>query len=148
MTLFFPDVNVWLALSIADHSHTEVAWKWLDSVPANSRLLFSRYTQLGLLRLLTNPAITGRHPLTLREAWAVFDGWMSDARVQFYPEPRNADAALRKATEPFAAQPSSKWVGDCWVLAFATGTGATLVTFDKALHDFARKQGYAALLPR
>jgi hypothetical protein len=148
MTLFFPDVNVWLALSIADHSHAEAAWQWLDSIPPNSRLLFSRYAQLGLLRLLTNPAVTGKYPLTLREAWAVYDGWMSDRRVQFYPEPRNVDSAFLKATEPFASRPSSKWISDCWVLAFSSQTGATLVTFDKALFEFARKQGYAAIVPR
>ncbi|MGA8108092.1 MAG: TA system VapC family ribonuclease toxin [Acidobacteriaceae bacterium] len=148
MTLFFPDVNVWLALSIADHCHTKTAWKWLDSVPGDGRLLFSRYTQLGVLQLLTSAAVTGKHPFTLREAWAAYDRWIQDPRVEFYPEPRNADSALREAMKPFETQPSSKAVGDCWLLAFAAGTGAALVTFDRALHDFARKCGQGAVMPR
>ncbi|MGA7524850.1 MAG: TA system VapC family ribonuclease toxin [Acidobacteriaceae bacterium] len=148
MTLFFPDLNVWLALSVIDHSHSEPAWKWLDSQSLDARLVFSRFTQIGLLRLLTNPAVTGNQPLTAREAWRVYDRWMEDPRVEFCPEPRNIDSAFRAVMEPFASKPASKWVGDCWLLAFAAGTDATLVTFDRALLEFARKQGHAAVMPR
>ena len=38
MTSFFPDLNVWLALSVAGHSHSAEAWKWLSLVPAETRL--------------------------------------------------------------------------------------------------------------
>jgi predicted nucleic acid-binding protein len=48
---------------------------------------------------------------------------------------------------PFASKPASKWVGDCWVLASAVGNLATLVTFDQALFDFARKKGHSAVIP-
>jgi predicted nucleic acid-binding protein len=53
MTSFFPDVNVWLALSVAEHSHSAFALDWLNRLPADTTLLFSRYTQLdqALLRL-------------------------------------------------------------------------------------------------
>ncbi|HEY1809017.1 MAG TPA: TA system VapC family ribonuclease toxin [Acidobacteriaceae bacterium] len=148
MTLYFPDVNVWVALSVVDHSHNAVVWKWLRSLPEDVRLVFSRYTQLGILRLLANAAVTGTQPLTLREAWDVYDQWSEDPRVDFYPEPRNVDSAFRKTSEPFAGKPASKWVGDCWLLAFAEEAGATLVTFDRALLEFARKQGLAAMMPR
>jgi toxin-antitoxin system PIN domain toxin len=147
MTLFFPDVNVWVALSVANHSHSREAWHWLDLLPAGARLIFSRYTQLGLLRLLTNAAVTGDSSLTLSEAWGVYDRWLEDSRVEFYPEPRGVDHGFRQATEPFAAKPASKQVGDCWLLAFAAGAPAALVTFDRALYDFARKQGHSALIP-
>lgn len=50
-------------------------------------------------------------------------------------------------TEPFAARAASKWVGDCWLLAFAAGVSATLVTFDRPLHDYARKSGFASVIP-
>jgi len=148
MTLYFPDVNVWLALSVVDHTHNTVAWKWLRSLRGDVRLVFSRYTQLGVLRLLANAAVTGPHPLTLREAWNVYDQWMEDPRVDFYPEPRNIDSAFRGAMKPFATKSAPAWVGDCWLLAFAEETGATLVTFDRALLDFSRKQGHSAVMPR
>ena len=36
-----------------------------------------------------------------------------------------------------AAQHASKWIGDCYLLAFAKESGARLVTFDKALASLA-----------
>ena len=147
MTSFFPDVNVWLALSVATHSHSSDAWRWMRTVPGDTRLILSRYTELGLLRLLTNSVVMGTETLVLRTAWAVLDRWLEDPRVALYPDPRNVDVEFRKATKPFASQPASKWVGDCWVLASAVGNDATLVTFDRALYDLARKQGHSAALP-
>jgi hypothetical protein len=77
----------------------------------------------------------------------VYDRWLGDPRVEFYPEPRGVDAGFRRATAPFAAQTAAKWVGDCWLLAFAEAAQAQLVTFDKALYSFARKQGCLAVAP-
>ena len=44
MTLFFPDVNVWLALSDPDHIHSKAAWKWLKTAPEDRNIVFSRFT--------------------------------------------------------------------------------------------------------
>jgi uncharacterized protein len=147
MILLFTDVNVWLALSDGTHVHHKTAWAWLNLQPDDARLIFSRYTQLGLLRLLTNTAVMGDETLTLRQAWAVYDRWLEDPRVEYYPEPRDLEAKFRQTTQPFAAKRASKWVGDCWLLAFAESAKAQLVTFDRALYNFARKQGNSAVLP-
>jgi uncharacterized protein len=147
MTLFFPDLNVRLALSDTGHIHSASAWKWLKMLPNDHRLIFSRYTQIGLLRLLTNASVMGDQTLTLRKAWAVYDRWLEDPRVEFYPEPRNLETEFRQTTEPFAARQASKAVGDCFLLAYAKALQATLVTFDRALHDVARKQGHSAVIP-
>ena len=72
MTLFFPDLNVWLALSVASHAHCRKAWNWFNLLPDDARLIFSRYTQIGLLRLLTNQAAMGEQTLTLNQDNA---GW-------------------------------------------------------------------------
>ena len=147
MTSFFPDLNVWLALSVAGHSHNGEAWNWFNLLSSEARLIFSRYTQVGLLRLLTNPAAMGEQTLNLQKAWGVYERWLSDPRVEFYPEPRDLDAAFREATAPFALQRASKWVGDCYLLAYSKQSDAALVTFDRALLDVARKYGYAAIVP-
>ncbi len=147
MTLFFPDLNVWLALSDTGHIHSASAWKWLKMLPDDRKLIFSRYTQIGLLRLLTNSSVMGEQTLTLRKAWSVYDRWLEDSRVEFYPEPRNLGTGFRLTTEPFGAQQASKAVGDCFLLAYAKEIQATLVTFDRALHQFAHKQGHAAVIP-
>lgn len=147
MTLYFPDLNVWLALTDEYHAHHSAAWSWLAGLPHGARLIFSRYTQIGILRLLTNPAVMGKAAFTLREAWSAYDQWLDDPRVEFFPEPRTIDPEFRTATQPFSAKHASKWLGDCWLLAFAQSAGASLVTFDKALHAFAQKQGNRAVMP-
>jgi toxin-antitoxin system PIN domain toxin len=147
MISFFPDLNVWLALSVAGHSHSAEAWSWLTLVPAEARLVFCRYTQVGLLRLLTNEAVMGAETITLRRAWEVYNGWVNDRRVEFYPESPSLDVTFREATAPFAARKASKWIGDCYLLVFAKESQASLVTFDKALLGIARKRGYSAIAP-
>ncbi len=147
MTWFFPDLNVWLALSHARHSHHIEAWTWFNSLPQDARLLFSRYTQLGLLRLLTNRTVMGEQTLLLKDAWAVYDNWLKDSRLAFHPEPNGLDAALREATQQFAEMSVPKWIGDCYLLAYAKHSSARLVTFDKALRELARKQHCAVLEP-
>jgi hypothetical protein len=87
------------------------------------------------------------YTLTVQDAWTIYARWLSDPRVQFHPEPRRLDSAFREATGAFASQQASKWIGDCCLLAFARESGATLVTFDKALLGLARKQNYAAIAP-
>jgi hypothetical protein len=147
MTLFFPDLNVWLALSDGGNLHHAIAWKWFECVEGRDKLAFSRYTQIGLLRLLTNQAVMGEQVLTLHDAWDLYDRWLEDPHVEFYPEPRGVDSTFRKITKLFAAQPASKAIGDCWLLAFAAEIQATLVTFDRALYGLAKKQGHAAAIP-
>ena len=147
MTLFFPDLNVWLALSDTTHVHGDDAWKWDHRLDANAKIAFSRFTQIGLLRLLATPSVMGSAVLTLAQAWDVYDRWLNDPNVEFFPEPRGVDAAFRHFTAPLASQAASKAVGDCWLLAHASGIGATLVTFDRALHTLARKHGQAAVIP-
>jgi predicted nucleic acid-binding protein len=110
-------------------------------------LIFSRYTHIGLLRLLTNQAAMGEQTLTLRKAWVVYDRWLQDPRVEFYPEPRDLDAAFRETTAPFAGKAATKWVGDCYLLAYAKQCHASLVTFDRALFELAGKQGCSAVIP-
>jgi len=147
MTSFFPDLNVWLALSVGAHRHNAEALHWLNSLPAGANLIFSRYTHVGLLRLLTYQFDMGEQTRTLRKAWGVYDRWLNDPRVEFYPEPRGIEAGFREATAPFAGKPASKWVGDCYLLAYAKHSHAALVTFDRALYDLAGKQDYSAVTP-
>lgn len=147
MTLFFPDVNVWLALSFTSHIHASSAWHWLNDSPPDRKLAFCRQTQLGLLRLLTNPAVMGERTLTLRPAWNAYDRWLEDPQVEYYPEPRDLELAFRQITQPLATRQASKAIGDCFLLAYAIGLGATIVTFDRALCAFALKHGVAVVNP-
>jgi toxin-antitoxin system PIN domain toxin len=119
-------VNVWLALTFPYHVHHAEAKRWLDSVATDSRITFSRYTQLGLLRLLTTTTVMGADTVTLREAWDAFDFWLEDPRIELRPEPPSIDGALRQATAPHLIQPASTAVGDSCLLAFAKQSDAAL----------------------
>src|SRR5436190_7727155 len=49
-----PDVNIWLAAAWARHSKHKLAKGWIDE--ETGALAFCRVSQMGLLRLLTNPS--------------------------------------------------------------------------------------------
>src|SRR5436853_252909 len=77
--------------------------------------------------------------LTLREAWAVYDRWISDPRIDMRREPFHVDALFRHTTEPFAKLASPKVLADCYLLAVANASEATLVTLDGGLAELGRR---------
>jgi predicted nucleic acid-binding protein len=58
-TSLFPDINVWVALTYEGHVHHTTAATWFTGLPPDVTLTFCRFTQLGLLRLLTTAALMG-----------------------------------------------------------------------------------------
>ena len=98
-SFLFPDINVWVALTHGLHVHHVVARDWFDSLDGDERFCFCRFTQLGLLRLLTATAVMGDEVLDQRQAWSVYDRWLADNRATFLEEPaeRGARAAVQNA---------------------------------------------------
>ena len=139
------DINVWLALSFGDHVHWDPAWEWFRSLK-DDRVLFCRFTQLGLLRLLTTAAVMGPDCMTVQDAWRVYDIWLRDPHVEIYPEPLEVDALFRIATAPFSRHSSPKMVSDCYLLAVSQAADARLVTFDAGLKRLAAKVHCDAVL--
>lgn len=125
-----PDINVWLALASSLHIHHRQAKAWFDSLK-DEELVFCRFTQLGLLRLLTTPAVMGSEVLTQRQAWQIYESFLQKSGAVFVQEPRTLDESFRRLTRMSSA--SSKDWADSYLAAFAAETGAKLVTFDKAL---------------
>ena len=130
-TFLFPDVNVWLALAHEIHPHHRVAAKWGASLADDAALCFCRFTQLGLLRLLTNPSAMGGDVLTQTKAWAVYDAFLKTAKAQMLEEPRGIEPVFRKQTS--RNEVSTKQWADGYLAAFALAAGILLVTFDRAL---------------
>jgi toxin-antitoxin system PIN domain toxin len=120
---------VWVALTYGGHVHHDVAQDWLREVPDGARLCFCRFTQLGLLRLLTARAVMGDDVCTQPEAWTVYDRWRDDDRVVFLDEPHGLDARFRSRTRRRHAAPQA-WA-DAYLAAFAEASEITLVTFDR-----------------
>ncbi|MBL9130731.1 MAG: PIN domain-containing protein [Verrucomicrobiaceae bacterium] len=133
-----PDTNLWLALSLSGHTHHAAAAAWLAEEHEPDSLLFCRSTQQSLLRLLTTVGVMslyGLPPLSNAEAWAVYDAFIADDRIQFQAEP----PGLEKVWKKFAARrmASPKLWMDAYLAAFAITSGAQLVTTDKAFTQFA-----------
>ncbi len=123
-----PDVNVWLAGVWARHALHSSARGWLTSEP--DEIAFCRVTQMALLRLVSNPAVTGDDSLTRRQAWDLVDRLMADRRITFLPEPEKL-ASIWVAFSKRNDRSHLLWTDD-YLAAFASAAGAELVTLDRA----------------
>jgi hypothetical protein len=128
-SLSFPDVNVWLALILEHHVHRGSALAWWQG--GMERAGFTRVTQISVLRLLTTAAAMDGRPLTMVDAWCVYDGLLQDDRVALFPEPAGIDIRFRGLSASGTASP--KVWADAYLIAFATCHQGQLVTFDQAL---------------
>jgi len=68
----------WLALTFEVPSHHRSAKSWFDSIEEEI-IAFCRLTQLGFLRLATNPPVFAEEALKLPDAWGCFDRFLEDA---------------------------------------------------------------------
>lgn len=70
-------------------------------------------------------------PLTIDEAWRVYDRFFDDDRVAFVSEPSDVEKRFREKAVGRTASP--KVWADAWMLAIAEVAGGQLITFDQAL---------------
>jgi toxin-antitoxin system PIN domain toxin len=126
MSLVFPDVNVWLVLIIEDQ---KAALNWWQR--ESGAIAFCRFTQIGLLRLLTTSAVMDGKPLSMKQAWNAYDILAGDERVEFISEPAAVERAFRGLSSSTHATP--KLWADAYVTAFAGECGGSIVTFDRTL---------------
>jgi uncharacterized protein len=127
--LILLDVGVWLAAVWGRHAHHPMTADWINR--QTDDLLFCRVTQMGLLRLLSNPAIMGEEAIDRSAAWRVFDQLWADERVLWADEPDDLDAVWRAISA--RDDKSHKLWTDDYLAAFAQTSGATLATLDRKL---------------
>lgn len=123
------DVGVWLAAVWGRHVHYPVASEWVNG--QTDDLVFCRVTQMGLLRLLSNPAIMGDDALDRSQVWRLFDQLWSDERVLWADEPDELDAVWRAISA--RDDKSHKLWTDDYLAAFAQAGDLTLATLDRML---------------
>jgi toxin-antitoxin system PIN domain toxin len=120
------DVNVWLALADADHTHHAVASAyWMEAEV--SEVAFCRLSMMGFLRLSTHPKVLSNPP-TVEQAWNLYRQYRSNPLVVFLEEPLDFEACLEK----LASSPSfvpRLWT-DAQLAALAITSGCRLVSFD------------------
>lgn len=124
------DVNVWLSAVWARHSQHRKAKQWFDG--EDDEIAFCRVTQMALLRLITNPAITRDDALTRRQAWNLMEHLLSDPRVRYLAEPQGL-VSLWAAFSKRDDKSHLLWTDD-YLAAFAQSASAELVTFDRGFH--------------
>lgn len=127
---FLPDVNVWIAIAVADHEHHQEAANWLATT-ANDSLAFCRITQMGFLRLLTNARVMGPDRFSPQSAWQLFDRLCRETGAAVSDEPGDFETAWRQDTAARVAGPNA-WT-DAYIAAFAQTRGFRVVTFDQAM---------------
>ncbi|UCF95865.1 MAG: PIN domain-containing protein [Spirochaetaceae bacterium] len=131
--MYLPDINVWLALTFEAHSHHPQAKSWFEAIQ-DDIIMFCRVTQLGFLRLATNPAVFTEEALTSQDAWDCFDRFCEDSRIEFTLEPIGLEHFFRRYTSESSYSP--KVWKDAYLAAFAVTSGTRLVSFDKAFQRY------------
>ena len=137
------DVGVWLAAVWGRHAHYPAASEWFNRQADD--LVFCRVTQLGLLRLLSNPAIMGGDAVDRSHAWRLFDQLWSDERVLWADEPNELDAVWRAISA--RDDKSHKLWTDDYLAAFAQASDLTLATLDRKLPSRYPSVRVESLLP-
>jgi toxin-antitoxin system PIN domain toxin len=127
-----PDVNLLLALVAAGHTHHAAAREWFETRESDS-VAVCRVTQMGLLRLLTNPRVLPSGVYSIDRAWDIANEVLADRRVFFEYEPPELDGVWISLMRHKSAG-SNSWT-DAYLAAFARQCDFEMVTFD---HGFSR----------
>jgi len=128
------DVNVLLALLTDRHASHARAIDWANNLPADGAVL-CRLAQLGLMRLLNNPAVMGDEALDAAACWSLWRRLLEDERFLFVPdEPPDLDVFFAQFTVGRTFSPRV-WT-DAYLAAYAHAMHLTLVTFDKGFTSF------------
>src|SRR5262245_43906702 len=115
-TSLFPDINVWVALTYEGHLHHSDAANWFATLSPDVTVAVCRFTQRGLLRLLTAETVMRDEVMTQPQAWAAYDRWLRDPRVEFVDEPEGIETRFRALTR--LREPATKDWGDSYLAAF------------------------------
>lgn len=130
-----PDVNVLVAMSCRAHAHYSAAVQWHGrAVQNNETWALCRLTSLGLLRLLTNPAVLGTDVLTPAKAWTVLEKLESDPFCSFLDEPPDCMFNFKKITT--AAEFRPRDLTDAYLAAFAVSSHSRIITFDRRFNHW------------
>jgi toxin-antitoxin system PIN domain toxin len=126
------DLNILTALLWPAHEHHEVAHRWF-SARAHRRWATCSLTQLGFVRLLSNPAFS-RDALSPSEAVMLLAASLSHTTHEFWTETLQLPDAI-EGMEP--ALRGYRQLTDAYLLALANRRKGVLATFDRGLRSLA-----------
>ncbi len=128
------DINVWVALGDANHSHHRTAQTYWAG-PSHDQLWFCRHTALGFKRLMCQPAMLGERVLTIVQAFEAYQVIRKQARVDLMLDPPDLESAW-VALALQSPWPPRMWP-DAYLAAFAITANLRLVSFDRDFSKFA-----------
>ena len=126
-----PDINVWIALAWDGHIFHSAAEAWFNGIDSGGAS-FCRVTQMGFLRLLTQPKVMGVEVLDNAKAWGAFHAFAADPRVTFSGEAISPEADWVQ----FTKGRSTKIWTDAYLAAFAIAHNLHVVSFDSEFNTF------------
>jgi uncharacterized protein len=128
------DVNVLLALSWPTHLHFEASHRFFDAV---QRWATTPITELGFVRLSSNPAVFGDDAVSTAEARQVLGRFIGGRGGHvFWPDTHSTvgpDDRERVTPDPM----THRQVTDAHLLRLAHRHSGSVATFDRALRDLA-----------
>jgi toxin-antitoxin system PIN domain toxin len=134
------DLNILTALLWPAHEHHEAAHRWF-AARANAGWATCSLTQLGFVRLVSNPAFS-RDALSPAEALALLAENLTHAHHEFWTESLQVPAAVKDME---AALQGYRQLTDAYLLALAHRRKGVLATFDRGLPTRAGNRFEAAL---
>jgi len=135
------DVNVLLALVWPRHESHEAAHAWFAK-SGHKGWATSPLTQLGVLRLLTNPAVTKGAVSAAAALEAVAQATLHEGH-EFWPLDRKMAIGLQSLVSRL--QGHRQWT-DAVLLGQATEHGGVLVTFDSGVKTLAPRDAGGRVL--
>jgi toxin-antitoxin system PIN domain toxin len=132
---YLADANFLIALLHARHALSARAVAWLGSQEEPGSVLVCRIAQMGVLRILTNPAWLKEDVLPAAAVWDAWDVLLSDDRFAQVQEPAQLDAEWRLLTRAFPV--GRRVETDCYLAAFAIAGSHRVLTFDRGFRQFA-----------
>ena len=141
MSRYLLDVNVLVALVWPRHEMHAAAHTWF-SKSGNKSWATSPLSQLGVLRLLTNPAVT-QGAVKAHTALDVLHALTRHPGHEFWPLDQEMPTLLQSlATRLYGHK---QWT-DAALLRHAAGRGGVLATFDAGFKELAGKDLHTHLL--
>jgi len=132
------DTNVLLALAWPNHQHHSVAHTWFRKFSKHGWATCA-FTQLGFIRLSSNPAFTADAVLP-REAARLLQQWVKMEAHQFWKSPSAAGEMI------YEHALGHQQVNDAWLVEVARTNKGKLVTLDGRITAHVKRGKMAALI--
>lgn len=128
------DVNVLVAMFLADHVHHDSAadW-WQDALEAGEPVTVPDMVWVGFVRLVTNSRVVTT-PATFEQAWAFTEAVAAQPTYLTF----SSDPAVLAGFAQLGGEASARGdlVTDAYIAACAKAYAATVVTFDRDFRKF------------